>query len=47
VAIGLFASSKNAQGLQGNSNAKLAVTPHHGSTVMVRKTQKINNQDLG
>jgi hypothetical protein len=36
VAVGLSARSEDTQGLEGNNNAKLATTPHWGSTVMVR-----------
>jgi hypothetical protein len=43
VAVGLSASSEDTRGLEGNINAKLAITPHRGSTVMVRKNQKGND----
>jgi hypothetical protein len=36
MAVGLFASSEDTQGIEGNSNAKPAITPHRGNTVMVR-----------
>jgi hypothetical protein len=36
VAIGLSASRKNTRGLKGNINAKPVITPHRGSTIMVK-----------
>jgi hypothetical protein len=47
MAIRLSASSKDTRGLEGNSNAKPIITPHWGSTVMVRQTRKWNNRELG
>jgi hypothetical protein len=47
MAIRLSASNKDTWGLEGNSNAKPAITPHWGNTVMVRQTQKRNNRELG
>jgi hypothetical protein len=46
MVIRLSASSKNTRGLQGNRNAKPAVTPHWSNMVMVRQTRKRNNWEL-
>jgi hypothetical protein len=43
----LSTSSKTIRRYQGNSNAKLAITPHRGSKVMVKQTRKGNNWKLG
>jgi hypothetical protein len=36
MAVRLFESSEDTWELEGNSNAKPTITPHRGSTVMVK-----------
>jgi hypothetical protein len=47
MAIGLLASSENIRRNKGNSNAKLATTPHWHSKVMVEQVRARNNWKLG
>jgi hypothetical protein len=47
MVVRLSTGGKNTRGLKGNSNAKLAITPHRSSLVMVKKTQKGDNRKLG
>jgi hypothetical protein len=47
MALGLLASSENIGGNKGNSNAKLAITPHRRIKVMVEQVRKRNNWKLG
>jgi hypothetical protein len=47
MALGLLTSSENIGGNKGNSNAKLAITPHRCSKVMVEQVRKRNNWKLG
>jgi hypothetical protein len=47
MALGLLTGSKNIRGNKGNSNVKLAITPHRRSKVMVEKVRKRNNWKLG
>jgi hypothetical protein len=47
MALGLLAGSQNIRGNKGNSNAKLAITPHRHNKVMVEKVRKRNNWKLG
>jgi hypothetical protein len=46
MAFRLLTSSKTTRRNQGNSNAKLATTPHRSSKVMVGKIRKRNNWKL-
>jgi hypothetical protein len=46
MALGLLASSENIGGNKGNSNAKLAITPHRRSKVMIEQVRKRNNWKL-
>jgi hypothetical protein len=47
MALGLLTGSENIGGNKGNSNAKLAITPHRRSKVMVEQVRKRNNWKLG
>jgi hypothetical protein len=47
MAFRLSASSTNIWRNQGNSNAKLTVTPHRCSKVMVKQTRRRKNWKLG
>jgi hypothetical protein len=47
MALGLLASSENIGGNKGNNNAKLAITPHRRSKVIVEQVRKMNNWKLG
>jgi hypothetical protein len=47
MALGLLTSSENIGRNKGNSNAKLATTPHRRSKVMVEQVRKRNNWKLG
>jgi hypothetical protein len=47
MALGLLTGSKIFGRNKGNSNAKLAITPHRHSKVMVEKIRKRNNWKLG
>jgi hypothetical protein len=47
MALGLLTSSENIRRNKGNSNAKLAVTPHRCNKVMVEQVRKGNNWKLG
>jgi hypothetical protein len=46
MAFGLLASSENIRRNKGNSNAKLATTPHRRSKVMVEQVRARNNWKL-
>jgi hypothetical protein len=43
MALRLLASIENIGGDKGNSNAKLAITPHRRNKVMVEQVRKMNN----
>jgi hypothetical protein len=47
MALGLPTGSENIGRNKGNSNAKLATTPHQRSKVMVEQVRKRNNWKLG
>jgi hypothetical protein len=47
MALGLLTSSENIRRNKGNSNAKLAITPHRRSKLMVEQVRKRNNWKLG
>jgi hypothetical protein len=47
MAFRLSTSSKSIGKNQGNSNAKLAITPHRSSNVMAKQIRKGNNWKLG
>jgi hypothetical protein len=47
MSLGLLAGSKNIGRNKGNSNAKLAITPHWRSKVMIEQVKKRNNWKLG
>jgi hypothetical protein len=47
MALRLFTGCKNIGRNQGNSHAKLAITPHRRSKVMVEQVRKRNNWKLG
>jgi hypothetical protein len=47
MAFRLFIGSKNIGRNQGNGLAKLAITPHRRSKVMVEQVRKRNNWKLG
>jgi hypothetical protein len=47
MAFRLSASSTNIRRNQGNSNAKIIVTPHRCSKVMIKQTIRRNNWKLG
>jgi hypothetical protein len=47
MALRLLAGSENIGRNEGNSNAKLAITPHRRSKVMVEQIRKRNNWKLG
>jgi hypothetical protein len=47
MALGLLTRSKNIGRNKGNNNAKLAITPHLRSKVMVEQIRKRNNWKLG
>jgi hypothetical protein len=47
MALGSLAGSENIRGNKGNSNAKLAITSHRRSKVMVEQVRKRNNWKHG
>jgi hypothetical protein len=47
MALGLSTGSENIGRIKGNSNTKLAITPHRRSKVMVEEVRKRNNWKLG
>jgi hypothetical protein len=47
MVIRLSSGSKNTRGLKGNSNAKLAATPHWRSTVLVKQATRWFHRKLG
>jgi hypothetical protein len=47
MALRLSTSSKNTRGLERDSNAKFAATPHRRGAVMVRQARERNNWKLG
>jgi hypothetical protein len=47
MALGLLTGSENIGGNKGNSNAKLTITPHRRSKVMVEQVRKRNNWKMG
>jgi hypothetical protein len=47
MALGLLTSSENIGRNKGNSNAKLATTPHRRSKIMIEQVRKRNNWKLG
>jgi hypothetical protein len=47
MALELLTSSENIRRNKGNSNAKLATTPHRRTKVMVEQIRKMNNWKLG
>jgi hypothetical protein len=47
MALRLLASSENIRRNKGNSNAKLATTPHRRNKVMVEQVRARNNWKLG
>jgi hypothetical protein len=46
MALKLSTSIKNTRGLERDSNAKLAATPHRHDAVMVRQARERNNWKL-
>jgi hypothetical protein len=47
MALRLLTSSENIRRNKGNSNAKLATTPHRRGKVMVEQVRARNNWKLG
>jgi hypothetical protein len=47
MALGLLTGSENIRGNKGNSNAKLAITPHRRIKVLVEQVKKRINWKLG
>jgi hypothetical protein len=47
MALGLLTSSENIGGNKGNINAKLAITPHRSSKVMVEQVRKKEQLETG
>jgi hypothetical protein len=47
MALKLFTGSKDIGRNQGNNHAKLAITPHQRSKVMVELVRERNNWKLG
>jgi hypothetical protein len=47
MVIRLSLGSKNTRGIKGNSNSKLAATPHRCSTVLVKQATRRFHRKLG
>jgi hypothetical protein len=47
MALRLSTRSKNTRGLERDSNAKFAATPHRRGAVLVRQATERNNWELG